>query len=111
VAEPEKASSNQPAVAASQLWGTTRLRLRSSRHAAPKRKRRQVAEPEGFELSRIHIDFTSQIADLGDVLKRAPDLAELNRNAAKDSPVKRHPSTGIQTAARTRRPITLAEHA
>jgi hypothetical protein len=46
--EKEKESSNQPAVAASQLWRGTRLRSLFRRGlAAPKRKRRRVVISPG----------------------------------------------------------------
>jgi hypothetical protein len=44
VVEREGESSNQPAVAAPQLWRGTRFSCASSRLAAPKRKQRRVAE-------------------------------------------------------------------
>jgi hypothetical protein len=47
----EGSCSNPPAVATSQLWRGTRFSNASSRLAAPKRKRRRVAETEGFEPS------------------------------------------------------------
>jgi hypothetical protein len=48
MAEREGESSNQPAVAASQLWRGTRFPYALSRLAAPKLKRRRVAQREGF---------------------------------------------------------------
>jgi hypothetical protein len=44
LAEWEGESSNQPAVAAPQLWRGTHFSNASSRLAAPKRQRRRVAE-------------------------------------------------------------------
>jgi hypothetical protein len=55
MAEREGESSNQPAVAASQLWRGTRFPYALSRLAAPKRKRRRVAEREGFPTSTIEV--------------------------------------------------------